>query len=176
MVWLWKCLKRSSLIKVTCMVGLLLCLSPALFAMSLFQKPPEESSMLRNFPRQNIEVGTKRINIYLAKSELEHAQGLMFVDKLETDSGMLFVFEDEAIRSFWMKNTKINLDIGFFDSDGVLKDIQQMTAGYGLAEVRLTSYQSRVSAKYALEMNQGWFVKNGIKVGDKLKFNTSKVQ
>lgn len=144
--------------------------------MSLFKETPEESSMLRNFPKQILEVGSKKINIYIAKSEIEHAQGLMFVNKLEADSGMLFVFEDEGPRSFWMKNTKINLDIGFFDANGVLKDIQQMTAGHGLADSRLISYQSRAAAKYALEMNEGWFLKNGIKVGDKLKFNTSKVQ
>lgn len=174
MVWLWKCFKNNSV--QFFLSGLVAFAGSSVQAMSLFQKPPEESSMLRNFPKQVVEVGTKKINIYIAKSEIEHAQGLMFVDKLETDSGMLFVFFDEAPRSFWMKNTKINLDIGFFDAQGVLKDIQQMTAGYGLAESRLASYQSRASAKYALEMNEGWFQKNGIKVGDKLKFNTSKVQ
>lgn len=176
MVWLVKCWKKINLSKVLVLMALSLGYSLNVQAMSFFAKPPEQSPMLKNFKTQVIEVSTHQLTVYVASTDPEHSQGLMFVDKLGENEGMLFVFEEEAPRSFWMKNTKINLDIGYFDKEGVLKDIQQMQAGHGIPESRLVSYLSRAPAKYALEMNQGWFEKHRIKVGDKLKINPSKVQ
>lgn len=176
MVWLVKCWRKNSLFKVLVVVALSLGFSLNTQAMSFFAKPPDQSPLLKKFKTQVIEVGSHQLSVYVASTDPEHSQGLMFVEKLGENEGMLFVFSDEAPRSFWMKNTKIDLDIGYFDKDGVLKDIQQMQAGYGKAESRLVSYLSRAPAKYALEMNQGWFEKHRIKVGDKLKINPSKVQ
>ncbi len=70
-----------------------------------------------SFKKQTISVGTKKIRVEIAENDAQHAYGLMFRQKLGTDEGMLFIFKNEDIRSFWMKNTLINLSIGYFDKD-----------------------------------------------------------
>ena len=72
---------------------------------------------------------------------------------------MLFVFSDMAIRSFWMSNTYIALDIAFLDAEFKVVDIQAM-------EPQSTrSHNSRAPAMFALEVPQGWFAEHGIEVG-----------
>ncbi|MEK2689483.1 DUF192 domain-containing protein [Bdellovibrio sp. GT3] len=123
------------------------------------------------FPKKKIVVGGKTLTVEVATTVEQQAQGLMSRASLGSDDGMLFVFSNEETRFFWMKNTLIDLSIGFFNKDGKLIDIQEMKSGKGLADTALPSYASSNPAKYALEMNKGWFEKNKIKVGAKLKIN-----
>ena len=80
-------------------------------------------------------------------------------------TGMLFVFEHDQILSFWMKNTPTPLSIAFITKDGKIKDIFDMQP-YSITPVSSTSH-----VKYALEVPQGWFAKNNIKVGDILQLD-----
>lgn len=102
----------------------------------------------------------KTIVVELAEAEEQHARGLMFRTKLKKDEGMLFIFADEQIRQFWMKNTLINLDIGYFDKNKKLIDIQQMSAVTSVMQIDIPTYPSKQPAMYALEMSQGWFKNN----------------
>lgn len=90
-------------------------------------------------------------------------RGLMFRRILCAQCGMLFHFGSQRPAGMWMKNTFIPLDVAFIRQDGVITDIKAMEPH------DLTSISSSEPVLYALEMNQGWFVKNGIKVGDILK-------
>ena len=81
--------------------------------------------------------------------------------ELAENAGMLFVFDREAPRSFWMRNTLIPLSIAYITADGRIVDIQDMQP---LDE---TSHPSAEPAQYALEVNQGFFEERGVKVGDK---------
>ena len=102
----------------------------------------------------------KKIRVEVARTEREKAKGLMFRESLGKDEGMLFIYDREEMLSFWMKNTRIPLSIAFIDQQGRIVDIQDMEP---------FSLRTRVSARpaqYALEVNQGWFKKNGIDVGD----------
>lgn len=74
---------------------------------------------------------------------------------------MLFVFSSESISSMWMKNTLVPLDVAYIDKNGVVTDIMPMQPE------DLTSITSSKPVLYALEMNQGWFAKNNVKVGDR---------
>lgn len=116
------------------------------------------------FERKNIELtyikNKKTIRVELAKTPEQHARGLMFREKLKNNEGMLFMFKDEQARAFWMKNTLLNLDIGYFDKNKKLIDIQQMRAVTSIMQTDLPSYPSKQPAMYALEMPQGWFKKN----------------
>ncbi len=91
--------------------------------------------------------------------------GLMFRDTLDIDHGMLFIYPQEQSLSFWMKNTKIPLSIAFINSKEIITQIDFMTP------YSLMSHTSKEKVKYALEMEQGWFKKNGIKVGNKVGFS-----
>jgi uncharacterized membrane protein (UPF0127 family) len=121
------------------------------------------------FEKQKITLGSKTISIELAKSESQHQQGLMFRKALPANEGMLFVFPDEEVKSFWMRNTLIDLSIGYFDKDQVLVDVQEMVP-LSPMEARPTTYTSAKPAMYALEMNKGWFAKNKIKLGQRFQF------
>jgi uncharacterized membrane protein (UPF0127 family) len=105
----------------------------------------------------------KTIKVEVARTEKEKEKGLMFRERLGKDEGMLFVYEGEEILSFWMKNTRLPLSIAFIDKRGKIVDIQDMEP------FSLQTYISAYPAKYALEMNRGWFKRNGIKVGDFVK-------
>ncbi|KHE93534.1 MAG: hypothetical protein SCABRO_00706 [Candidatus Scalindua brodae] len=75
---------------------------------------------------------------------------------------MLFIYPQEQNLSFWMKNTKIPLSIAFINSEEIITQIDSMTP------YSLMSHTSKEKVKYALEMEQGWFSKNGIEVGNKV--------
>lgn len=105
-------------------------------------------------------------NVEIAFTSEEHAKGLMNRSELCNDCGMLFIFSDEDYRTFWMKNTKIPLSIAFIDANGIINDIQDMKPYQ-----TFPTYTSKYPAKFALEVNQGWFKKNYIKPGSKVVFN-----
>ncbi len=122
------------------------------------------------FSKKKIQLSKKSIQVEVADTEKLQAQGLMFRKKMDPDAGMLFVFDDEQIRSFWMKNTLIDLSIGYFNKEKKLIDIQDMSATSSIMQQSLPTYTSKSPAMYALEMNKGWFKKNKIKVGASFKY------
>jgi uncharacterized membrane protein (UPF0127 family) len=104
-----------------------------------------------------------RVRVELADDDFERARGLMYRTALAKDRGMLFIFDEEQKLSFWMKNTLIPLSIAFMDSEGRIVDIQDMKA----LDDDPPHYVSADPARYALEVNQGFFVERGVKVGDR---------
>jgi uncharacterized membrane protein (UPF0127 family) len=104
-----------------------------------------------------------KVQVEIADSPDELARGLMGRTTLGENRGMLFVFPDEELRSFWMKNTLIPLSIAYMDSDGRIVDLQDMKP----LDDDPPNYVSTEPAKYALEVNQGFFKERGVKVGDR---------
>lgn len=117
------------------------------------------------FKTAQIFVGKEKIKVEIAETPVQHQQGLMNRTVMGADAGMLFVFPGEQVRSFWMKNTFIPLSIAFADSKGKILNILDMKPSSGLAQKEFPTYESEGPAQYALEMNQGWFQKKGIKPG-----------
>ncbi len=117
------------------------------------------------FKRQWIEIGGTSIEVEIADSPEKWARGLMFRDKLSNAEGMLFVFKETKIQRFWMKNTKIPLSIGFFDDQRKLMELVDMDPGFGKSDEKLRVYSSKRPAKFALEVNRGWFLAKQIDVG-----------
>lgn len=106
------------------------------------------------------------IQVEVADTDRERARGLMSREKLEEGRGMLFVFEEELPRGFWMKNTLIPLDIIFFDSSKkVVSFIEKMEP---CKEDPCFLYDSEKPAMYALELPAGMVEKYGIGMGDKM--------
>jgi len=101
--------------------------------------------------------------VEIAKTQEEKTRGLMFRDFMPEDHGMLFVFDDFAPRSFWMKNTLIPLDIVFIDDNMAVVDVQ---TALPCKEDPCPTYRAR--AKYVLEINAGAAEKNNIRNGSVL--------
>ena len=117
---------------------------------------------------------TQKITAEIARTESQHQRGLMFRKSLPKKHGMLFVFDDEMIRSFWMKNTIIDLSIGYFNKERKLIDVQEMKAVSSILQTEIPSYPSRGLAQYALEMPANWFKQNKIKEGATFKIESEK--
>jgi len=98
----------------------------------------------------------------IANSPGQREQGLMYRKELKDGNGMIFVFERDEILSFWMKNTLVPLSIAYIAYDGRILEIYDMQPG------DLSSIRSSRSARYALEVPQGWFNRVGIVPGDRL--------
>jgi uncharacterized membrane protein (UPF0127 family) len=94
-------------------------------------------------------------------------RGLMFRSLLAEDSGMLFAYPADRPLSFWMKNCRIPLSVAFLDASGRVLEVLEMAPGEGLPEASLPRYESPGPARYALEMEAGWFARKGVRPGDR---------
>lgn len=119
-------------------------------------------------PSVKARLGPHAVNIQVAETDEDRSRGLMYVREMKDDHGMLFVFPDEFIPTFWMKNTLIPLAIAFIDRKFTIVDIQEMPPPKSLMDIDPPRYSSRKPAAMALEMNKEWFKRHGIKEGDKL--------
>lgn len=101
-----------------------------------------------------VELGGQRYTVELAKDDAERARGLMFRDSMEQDHGMLFIHDAQEPQSYWMKNTKIPLDILYFDNDRKLVSQQRDVPPCSLGDA-CPPYPSDAPARYVLELNAG---------------------
>jgi uncharacterized membrane protein (UPF0127 family) len=123
------------------------------------------------FPTKEItlEMDKEKIQLVVevADSERERERGYMEREKVEEGKGMLFIFEDEAPRNFWMKNTLIPLDILYMNSQ---KEVVRIVENMEPCKVmQCPSYSSREPAMYALELPAGFVKAHKVTVGDKIK-------
>jgi uncharacterized membrane protein (UPF0127 family) len=119
-------------------------------------QPKLQTERMSIVNQDGLDVG---LTVELARTTDEKAKGLMFRKKLDDGEGMLFIFEQDQIMSFWMKNTTIPLSIAFISSGGRVIDIKDMSP------LSLSTVRSSRSVRYALEAPQGWFERSGIAVG-----------
>ena len=113
-----------------------------------------------------VELKGQRYTIEIAADDAARAHGLMDRTAMEADHGMLFVFQDDAPRAFWMKNTKIPLDMLFFDGNNKLVSIQHDVQP--CVSDPCPPYSSGAPARYVLELNGGQAEKLGVTSGDEL--------
>lgn len=107
-----------------------------------------------------------RLDIEVADDQYEVTTGLMFRKKMKANQGMLFLFDDMQMRSFWMKNTIIPLDIIFISEDNVIVTIQKNTTPFSEKSI-----PSSAPAKYVLEVNAGIADRYGWKNGDTIDWS-----
>jgi len=104
-----------------------------------------------------------KLTAEVAHTDADRALGLMHRRMLPENRGMLFVFPQAAPLGFWMMNTHIPLSIAFIDDAGTIINIADMKP------LTTDTHNSARPARYALEMNQGWFRKRGIRSGAKIE-------
>jgi uncharacterized protein len=115
-----------------------------------------------------VEVGGERYKVEVADDDQERARGLMFRDSMPEDRGMLFVHERQEPLAYWMKNTKIPLDILYFDAQRRLVSQQRSVPPCTLGD-GCPPYPSSAPARYVLELNAGQAAKLGLKNGAELR-------
>jgi uncharacterized membrane protein (UPF0127 family) len=114
-------------------------------------------------PVVDLRLGEFKVKAEVASTVIDQETGLMFRTRMDENNGMIFVFPDSTLRAFWMRNTYLPLSVAFFDAHGVLLNVEDMQPQTD------TPHWSSGLAKYALEMNQGWFQKRGIVAGVKVE-------
>ena len=111
-------------------------------------------------PTTKMQLGSANFDIEIANQDKTREHGLMQRDSMPMNHGMIFVFPAERPQAFWMKNTRIPLDIVYIDRDGKVVSIKQMKA------YDLSTTPSDYPVKYAIELNLGVASQAGVKVGD----------
>lgn len=110
-----------------------------------------------------LRIGNKAVSAEVADTPQSRERGLMQREHLCADCGMLFIFEKTDKYSFWMKNTPLPLSIAFIAADGAIINIEEMQPS------TTDIHSAKGEALYALEMHSGWFARNGIKPGDRVR-------
>jgi hypothetical protein len=113
-------------------------------------------------PRIQLNAGIHVIRAELANTPESRMQGLMFRKTLGTSDGMLFVFDEPERQCMWMRNTYVPLSVAFIDAKGAILNVEDMEP---LTE---NSHCALGPAKFALEMNKGWFASRGLKAGTRI--------
>jgi uncharacterized membrane protein (UPF0127 family) len=114
----------------------------------------------QSLPTIQLTLGNRPFTLETATTDQTREIGLMYRDSMPADHGMIFAFPDELERQFWMKNTRIPLDIVFLDHEGKIVSIKSMKA------LDLTGIDSDGPAKFAIELDPGAPQDAGLKVGD----------
>jgi uncharacterized membrane protein (UPF0127 family) len=104
-----------------------------------------------------------RVRVEIARDDTSRSRGLMYRTSMPADHGMLFSWNDERIRSFWMKNTCLPLDMLFIAADGTIVGILEQVPTLNLA-----ARSVRCPAAHVLEVNAGWARSHGVTVGSKV--------
>jgi uncharacterized membrane protein (UPF0127 family) len=113
-------------------------------------------------PVAQLSAGMHLIRAEVAADMASRSRGLMFRKSLAQNAGMVFVFEDASLHCMWMKNTYVALSVAFLDEQGTIINIEDM------APQTEDTHCAAKPARYALEMDRGWFASRGIKPGTKL--------
>lgn len=142
------------------MKRLVLCLWLLFVAIPLHAQTTAQPTL----PTQSLTVNGKTITAEIADDDSERATGLMFREKLASNSGMLFVMPRPDFATFWMRNTLIPLSIAYINASGMILEIHSMKPR---DETPIKSAFPGIA--YALEMEEGWFDKNSILPGDRLR-------
>ncbi len=109
-----------------------------------------------------VRVGPHPLKVEVVASDADRARGLMNRKSLGRNDGMLFIFDEPAYHSMWMKNTLIPLSVAFIDAQGTILNILDMEPE------TLDPHTSAGPSIYAIEVNKGWFAEKKVKAGDKV--------
>ena len=130
---------------------------------SIFPLAMLAGSAFAELPTVELAAGMHLIRAEVANSMGTRMVGLMHRKSMPQGSGMVFVFDEATTHCMWMKNTLIPLSVAFIDESGAIINIADMQPHSE------RSHCATRPARYALEMNKGWFAQRGIKPGAKLR-------
>src|SRR3990172_12648951 len=117
-----------------------------------------------------LRVGEQTLGVEIADSAEEWSQGLSGREQLARDEGMLFVFDDQVRRSFWMRQMRFSLDMMFIRDGRINEIVRNVPAPSGSQDGTEIRVQSQESADWVLEVNSGWAQEHGVEVGDEVTY------
>ena len=132
---------------------------PALYRLSLLAGMLFSLPTSAEMPRMELSAGFHRIEAEVAANQENRALGLMHRKSMGSNQGMLFVFPVAARHCMWMRNTLIPLAVAFLDDEGRIINVEEMKPQTE------NSHCAAAPARFALEMNKGWFAAKGIQNG-----------
>lgn len=139
----------------------------ALVALLAFGPGCEQSAQpapgASTLPTVKMKIGSRTFELEMARTSEQQALGLMRRDSMPENHGMIFIFDEERMQGFWMKDTRIPLDIIFVDAKGKVVSVS------GMKPYDLNTTSSEVPAQYAIELNAGMAKAAGVKSGDVLE-------
>jgi len=145
------------------------------FALAGCSSPPPPSA--NALPVIDVKIGKRLYRLEVAADAASAEKGLMDRDSMPADHGMLFAFGREEPLSFWMKNTRIPLDIIFLTASGQVDSVQQMKPpAPNTPDDQLPTTKSVGPCKYAIELNEGAAAQAEVKVGDTIYIPGPKAQ
>jgi uncharacterized membrane protein (UPF0127 family) len=115
--------------------------------------------------KQKVDTLITTVDIEIAETDYETQTGLMYRESMDADRGMLFIFPDQRMHSFYMKNTEFPLDLIFITADSTIASFQKNAQPYSE-----TGLSSQVPVKYVLEVNAGLAEKWLLETGDRIDF------
>ncbi len=141
-----------------------------LFAYFCIFAQSSSSAVPQKLAEQTLTITTKSgikktLVAEMARTPREQAKGYMFRKNIPMGTGMLFVFHEPQLLSFWMKNTPHPLSIAYITEEGKIAEI------YDMKPFDLTPVESFLPCKFALEVPKGWFTGVGITTGDMLELD-----
>ena len=123
----------------------------------------DKNTPIVEFGQAKVNMAGQTYTLELASNDTQRARGLMYRTELCNSCGMLFDFGRARHVGMWMKNTNIALDVAYLNANGKIINIEQMQP------LSLQSHYSDGPVKFAIEMNLGWFAKQGLQAGDKVR-------
>jgi len=120
------------------------------------------ASVKAEMPTVHLKISGHTLSAEVAYTQKHRTRGLMYRKSMDKNSGMLFVFPETGRHSMWMINTNIPLSIAFLDESGTILNIVDMSPRTKI------KHSAASAAKYALEMNLGWFKVRKIKTGQQI--------
>lgn len=121
---------------------------------------PKEQTAPARTGLHKLMIGETAVYVDIADNYDSRKRGLKYRREMSEDEGMIFIYPEPGIRSFWMKDTYIPLSLAYIDENGRIFQFVDMEPK------DITTHPSDAPAQYVLEVNQGWFGKHGIKTGD----------
>ena len=144
-------------------IRLLIILSVALAACRCDTKSDASRREPQLYDTVVFRMGEAEVTAEVVFDDTTRKRGLMYRKQMPESRGMLFIFPDKSRRSFYMKNTLIDLSIAYVSDDGRILQIRNMRAKDE------SSIRSNHEVRFALEVNKGWFGRNGVQVGDRIE-------
>ncbi len=134
--------------------------------------------------KEEVVIGRETFKLEVAANEKSRAKGLMNRKKIDDDGGMIFIYKRAGVRSFWMKNCLVDIDLLYLDGRGRIVSMHKMKKepprGENESVVdyerRLKRYASRRPAQFIIELKPGWIDRLKPKVGETIELDLPKLR